>query len=388
MSGKRKQAKDLSLYDYSDVTKCDLVNYGKPDENGEYKQRYEIDFSDGRYAVLRRVSTVLATLGKPALPQWAANCSVDYLLERHAEHDGHADEWYRSFPQYAAEARNYHDLKKKEAAEWGKMAHTIIEDFLRGKGWPNDEQIAGTPAPVLNCLGIFRAWWESTEFRRVKYVERYVYNLGARYGGTLDYIPEDDQGGLHLIDWKTSKSIYEDYLFQLAAYAAALKLCSGESLESATIVRIGKTDLTPQILTVTKEQLRQAYNGFAHLCKVHEIRAEMKKLTDESKRQHKQREEQQAALLEARAEELDPSDLREVMARIMNEVSAVDPRLHAVLADVKLDGVINGEVIFSLASGYGWHHKQISAGMDTVTEAARAVLGDEYRVAVAMAGAA
>lgn len=385
----RKLTRDLSGYTYADVVKVDLVDYGKPDPvTGEYKQRYEIDFKDGRYATPRRVSTVLGTLGKPALPQWAANTAVDYLEAKHEEHKGHAEEWYRSFPGYANEARNYHDLKKKEAAEWGKMAHSIIEDFLRGKGWPDEERLAATPEPVLNCLGIFRAWWESTEFKRVKYVERYVYNLSESYAGTLDYMPEDSKGRLHLIDWKTSKSIYEDYLFQLAAYAGALKLCSGEDVETATIVRIGKTDLTPQILTVSKPDLRKAYTGFVHLCKVHEARAEMKKLTDASKAKHKEREATQAALLEKRAETIDPANLTQVMAGIMREVRERDIRLHAVLADAKIEGVINGEIVLRYSDGYDWHYGKTQEGLPLITEAACNVLGDDYRVSVEMVGAA
>jgi hypothetical protein len=53
----------------------------------------------------------------------------------------------------------------------------------------------------------------------VRHTEVSLASEKHKFGGTLDAIGiVNGSNGLALIDWKTSNSIYPDYLYQLAAY--------------------------------------------------------------------------------------------------------------------------------------------------------------------------
>jgi hypothetical protein len=51
--------------------------------------------------------------------------------------------------------------------------------------------------------------------------ERQVWNLSAGYAGTFDAIVSKKDGSLVLVDWKTAKDVYLDYVMQAHAYLAA-----------------------------------------------------------------------------------------------------------------------------------------------------------------------
>lgn len=361
---------------YDEVLTCELLDYGKPKEDGTFKQRYEITFKDGRIGIVRRVTTILGVLGKPALIQWAANKVCERLLTVFKETPSVL---FANFEAEVEIARTWHDTEKKEAGKYGTTAHRIIEDFLRGDGWPTEKGMAELPPPVQNSLGLFRDWWEANDFVRVVAVERYVFNLGLNYGGTLDFLAMDKLGRTHLIDWKTSRGIYEDMLMQLAAYAAALKIAFGESIESATIVRIGKEDVLPQILTLTKKQLAEAFAGFAHCCKLYDTRSDLAKITEPSKKLHRAAEEVERALIAEREKPVETKDAKDILRRIKNEVRAVDLNLSTLLGDVQFSGVTGSDAMFVYPPGFKYHHDNTAKKIDRLGAAVRNVLGEEFR---------
>ena len=217
---------------------------------------------------LKRVTTILGVLDKPALIQWAANEACEFIAEawepNAAYSKEHRDEILR-------QARYAHKRKKEEAANLGTMAHEYIEDFLTSGSWPTDSVWDFLPEEVQNSLTLFRDWWDQQDLKVVA-TEKYLANLDLNYGGTLDFLCENSAGELVVWDWKTSKGIYGEMKLQLAAYVGALAL-NGYTVAQAGILRIGKTDAAFETLQVPLPELRDLYRVFAALVPIYEWRS-------------------------------------------------------------------------------------------------------------------
>lgn len=122
--------------------------------------------------------------------------------------------------------KHLYDVVDK-AAESGTIAHDMIESFILGKPQP----IVSAPADVLekasNAFRQFCEWQEQTRIEIVATERAYVSEI-HQFGGTVDAIGKDMKGRIVLLDWKTSNSVYQDMLIQLAAYALLLEECAPE----------------------------------------------------------------------------------------------------------------------------------------------------------------
>lgn len=126
-----------------------------------------------------------------------------------------------------AEGRDYRDTRER-AATAGTIAHEMIEAEITGFGL-NPTQIAevwqsrGMETEVANArrgFEGFQRWREQTRLR-VLHTEVSLVSDNPSFGGTMDGIgvlEGVERHPLIMFDWKTSNSIYEDYLCQLAAY--------------------------------------------------------------------------------------------------------------------------------------------------------------------------
>ncbi len=184
----------------------DLVKF----EPTKAHQRYKLP--DG--TAVPGVTTVLgATIPKPALLAWAYNCGV--------------------------KGEDFRKVKDK-AADVGTIAHWLIELHLKGL---KPDVSCFAPADLSkaeNAVIKFLSWWDSGKYEYVASEMQLVSIDG--YGGTLDIMARQ-HGELILVDLKTSKGIYDEYWFQLAAYAKLY--CENnpfEELKRFIICRIGKEE--------------------------------------------------------------------------------------------------------------------------------------------------
>ncbi len=133
------------------------------------------------------------------------------------------------------------DHIKDEAAGAGSICHDAIEAHVLGKPytWPEGEGV--DPIRVsLAQTGFegFLDWWNPANVQ-ILGTETPLVSEEFGFGGTPDawgYVG----GKISLLDWKTSKEIFTDYIVQLAAYARLLKECKGVEVERIHIVRVGK----------------------------------------------------------------------------------------------------------------------------------------------------
>ena len=175
-----------------------------------------------------------------------------------------------AFMQYLAKGNEAEMKEKLElAGERGSRIHRTIEQMLNGEiqSLPRDFQVwnrlENTNSPLTNsewdALLSFQSFWVKHE-PTVLAVEESIYNLKYGYAGTLDAILiltkacevkmcpcKNLVGKIGIVDWKTSKAIYDSYGAQNAAYgnAPSLKRILGtQKPEYTAILRIGTSHKT------------------------------------------------------------------------------------------------------------------------------------------------
>jgi hypothetical protein len=111
---------------------------------------------------------------------------------------------------------DYRDVKQK-AADAGTCCHDMVECHIRGKQFDAFAYPLEVIKPAEMAFGAFLRWAEQSNLRPAK-TEVALISRRYRFGGTLDAVTVGDE--LHLLDWKSSNSVYPDYLLQLAAYGA------------------------------------------------------------------------------------------------------------------------------------------------------------------------
>ncbi len=193
------------------------------------------------------VTTITGILDKPALIQWAANCAVDYVagnldrLKSDNVHEGEA---------VLEEARKAHRTVKDEAAGNGTMVHKAIELYINHE--PYEDLLATDEAKT--AFSAFLSWedknhvlWEKTECQ--------VFSVIHGYAGRFDAIAMVN-GHRYLVDFKTSKGIWDEMKYQLCAYMQAYNemLEEGqEPIENIAILHLDKQTGEPTFKPIEKD---------------------------------------------------------------------------------------------------------------------------------------
>ncbi len=172
--------------------------------------------------------------------------SVTTILSRFKDSGG-LIHWAFKQGQANPDTRSPYD--KEKAADIGTLAHGMVESYINGVPFSDhiltvektvtlpfsDEpeiieckQFAGMEVDdemikkAENAFEMFLEWLDMTNITLIgKWQEKKLISERYGYGGTPDCIGQLPNGKLVLIDWKTSNSIYSDYLVQCAAYIQA-----------------------------------------------------------------------------------------------------------------------------------------------------------------------
>lgn len=152
--------------------------------------------------------------------------SVTTILKRWQESDGLIGWAYNTGYEHGEAGIPPNRFKiQNEAAGIGTYTHALFEWHLNGEQGPEPDPGACIDAPHLTLENISRgrnAYNEALNWERqtglfIVSSEQPLVSEQYRYGGTRDGDGERD-GKLSILDWKTSKRLYADYLLQLAAY--------------------------------------------------------------------------------------------------------------------------------------------------------------------------
>lgn len=252
------------------------------------------------------VTTILGSGGpaKPALIAWAANEERKYMTEAAAD-------LYMDLPtgpkmsrpayietlRKRLSAEKAADKKKREAAEIGSAVHKMIECQLRrelGQVVPSDEE------PYLNDAAAFAfsQWqvWKDLVKLEPLWLEFTVWSKVFGYAGTLDLanyltIPTDrelvkqafrcpsdlsleafyqkfqGQRVFAVSDFKVTKNVYIEALFQVPAYAHAYQEMGHGIADLGIILRLPK-EPGDKFEAVPILDLDYYFRGFTHILEI------------------------------------------------------------------------------------------------------------------------
>ena len=140
------------------------------------------------------------------------------------------------FEQWLKEVGTNADLILERAAQEGTATHDLIEAGIKtGKlVWLSGEGKAKCTPKVWEMVVRFHDFWKTYSPEAIL-VEDMVYSDEGHFAGTVDLVIKLDNE-VWLLDIKTSNGLYRSYDLQVAAYAKALKECSGLSIDRAGII--------------------------------------------------------------------------------------------------------------------------------------------------------
>lgn len=172
------------------------------------------------------------------LMKWATNLAKEKMIED-------IDEIKKLLPTSGSSVRNklveiienacnLYNVKREEAATKGSAAHSWIESYINGEkpAMPEDEN-------VIASINAFLDWEKQHKVKWLE-TEQIVYSKKYGYVGLFDALAVIDRKTV-LIDFKTSKGVYNDYKYQISAYRAAYEEETGKKLSgNSLIVRFDK----------------------------------------------------------------------------------------------------------------------------------------------------
>lgn len=163
------------------------------------------------------VTSILKVLDKPALVDWAAREVAALAV---AEHSRIGDMLATNPAGVEPWLASAHRSSRDAAAARGTDAHHYAELLAQGA---EEVQIAPehmASQPYVQAAAAFLDDFNVT----TNLTETMVYSREPRYAGTCDAVVTMGNPGSEvtaIIDWKTSKRIYPEVAWQLAAYASA-----------------------------------------------------------------------------------------------------------------------------------------------------------------------
>src|SRR5574343_1324240 len=160
--------------------------------------------SKGDVTIVPSMSAVLsAAINKSApLMQWSANCAVDAMLAGATP----------------AEARVAFKAVSGAATDTGTIVHNWIEDYWKHPGVP---PTIPEETEAANTVDAFLNWLTDNKVTPIA-TEKLLYSKKYKVAGTTDLIALVNDR-LTVIDYKTSKKIYDQYALQTAGYVYMLK---------------------------------------------------------------------------------------------------------------------------------------------------------------------
>lgn len=172
------------------------------------KQRQRYFLNDG--TEVPGVTTILEVINKPALVRWANQEGLKGIDT----------------------SRSVGDL-----ALVGTLAHSLIQEHLTGAAAPTEDYTPSQQDRAENAVLSYYEWEKHRKLETEK-AEVPMVSEALMYGGTPDWFGKID-GRWVLLDFKTSKAIYDDHIFQLAAYWNLL-VEQDFQVDEARILRVGR----------------------------------------------------------------------------------------------------------------------------------------------------
>jgi len=186
------------------------------------------------------------------LMYWAVNMAIEKITELwdHRKEYSIADKM-----DIIEKGKKAHRVFVKKAGEIGEQAHKWAEAYVKGE----DPQMPKDPK-VLNAVTAFLKWVKGTNVKFIK-TEAMVYSKKHKYAGLLDLEAKID-GQYAIVDYKTSKGVYNEMRYQRAAYQAAREEESGRKYGDGYIIRFGKEDGEFEAVRIPAKDQKKDFKAF------------------------------------------------------------------------------------------------------------------------------
>ena len=201
------------------------------------RHRYTLDDTP-----IPSVTTILGVLDKPGLPYWAAGLVARDAIENCAY-------WGQRIRSGEDPERIIRDLKRSpwkerdKAARRGTRIHQVLEAAAHGDPTDCPRDLLPMAQQAVDLL-------DREDVRTVE-TEARGYNRDLWYAGTIDLIATIRER-TWLLDWKSSRSIHETHIMQVAAYAHmdTILTIDGEEKPMPHIDRLGVIHISDESATL------------------------------------------------------------------------------------------------------------------------------------------
>jgi len=190
--------------------------------------------------------------------------------------------WSKGALMYWAWSQGKEGLDYREtqrtAADAGTMAHAMVEARIHERVFVPPPGVDPHQVDLATlAFGAFEEWFQGSRIELLE-TEMHLVSQTHRFGGTPDAVGRI-KGACTLLDWKTSRGIYADYLIQLAAYAHLWNENRGEQITGGVhCCRFDKSTGGFSHHWWPLEALEPGWEAFLRLRDLYDLERQMKKL--------------------------------------------------------------------------------------------------------------
>ena len=234
------------------------VLYGGAIEIDYYpnSHRYKLVKEDGqeRKDWLKSPSGIVKYLDKSApLMHWATRCFYEAMVESMRDGKNFSADDLLSMLEVAKKA---YSERREEAANVGTTVHSYAQNHLTLKSVEETEGFAelneADQQRVRAGAAAFDSWYAQLKGESVA-SEFLVYSRKEGFTGRADDLVRKHDG-LFLLDYKTSKGIYTDQIYQVTSYMKAREEeYPEERIDGAILLHLCKEDVTDKEGNVIKK---------------------------------------------------------------------------------------------------------------------------------------
>lgn len=171
------------------------------------------------------------------------------------------------------EGKSYH-AELNKAGDIGTALHELAELHIKGDYYELPED-----SIVQECFNKFKDWWSEQNYE-VNFTEKSFCCRKYKYGGTADLVVNGDT----IIDFKTSKAVYDDHLVQMSAYRYMIEEQDGIEINKGILARFGKETDDFEIREFSKSDLNKGFKYFKVLREAFDLDKQIAKLTRKAKK--------------------------------------------------------------------------------------------------------
>ena len=161
----------------------------------------------------------------------------------------------------------------KNSTDVGTRTHSAIDSYLKEDTTNFIEAFKNGDERIKKLFMAFCEWKSNTGF---VYLDSEVGVWSEKgYAGTADLLGTIDDR-LYLIDLKTSKRIYSDYLMQVSAYRCAFEERTGKKINGLAILRLDKSTGCSEWKEYSESDYQRGLRMFLLLCEFYHLSKEVK----------------------------------------------------------------------------------------------------------------